>query len=73
MPVRCCCCGTWLFLYLSLAQPQQLFCEGCSAGRFGGGRGQCEYCQLYPTNQEHWKDKRPHSHAASVFARRKNL
>lgn len=35
------------------------YCEGCDYGRTGKGRGQCEYCQLYPQNLEHWNDPKP--------------
>jgi hypothetical protein len=59
---RCPCCGVWCWTwdhYWRNRGKEIFYCEGCDVERSGRGRGQCEYCQLYPENQEHWKDPRP--------------
>lgn len=58
---RCPCCGMWLWCWKHQWQnrgSEIFYCEGCSVGRFGKGRRQCEYCQEYPQGQR-WNDPKP--------------
>lgn len=56
--VRCHCCGEWLNV-LGWNNKKPTYCEGCSVGRTGNGKGQCEYCVEYPQNLRHWDDLKP--------------
>ena len=56
--IRCHCCGEWQLVY-NWKNRKPVYCEGCSLERTGAGRGQCEYCKLYPQNLRHWQDEKP--------------